>query len=184
GVRRRGTGMSVEIDVRDLLSQPGASRTVRVSESIPGLGTELATVPEDHRIDAELLLESVVEGVLVSGPVSGSMVLACARCLKSFGADLHLQVKELFSPDAAVGDDKYPVHEGEIDLEPMIRDAVLLSMPFAPLCCPDCLGLCERCGGDRNLGECVCAPEVDPRWGPLSAIDVERVERGTRDRSR
>ncbi len=176
--------MSVEIEVRDLLSQPGASRTVRVSESIPGLGTELATVPEDRPVVAELLLESVVEGLLVSGPVSGPMILACARCLKSFRSDFHLEVQELFSPDAAVGDDEYPVREGAIDLEPMIRDAVLLSMPFAPLCRPDCLGLCERCGGDRNLGECVCAPEVDPRWGPLSAIDLERVERGTRDRSR
>lgn len=176
--------MSVEIDVRDLLSQPGASRTMRVSQSIPDLGTELATVPEDHRIDAELLLESVVEGVLVSGPLSGPMVLACARCLKSFGADFHLEVRELFSPDAAVGDDEYPVHEGAIDLEPMIRDAVLLSMPFSPLCRIDCLGLCERCGGDRNLGECACAPDVDPRWGPLSEIDLERVEQTIRDGTR
>lgn len=170
--------MSLELDVRDLIAQPGASRTVRVSESIQDLGTGLATVPEDHRIDAELLLESVVEGVLVSGPVTGDMVMACARCLKSFLADFRLDVRELFAPGAVAGEDEYPVEEGSIDIEPMIRDAVLLSMPFAPLCRPDCLGLCERCGGDRNLGECVCRPEVDSRWAPLVGIDLERVERG------
>jgi DUF177 domain-containing protein len=174
--------MSLVIDVRDLLGQPGASRTARMSESVPGLGTELATVPEDHRIDAELLLESVVEGLLVSGPVTGDMILSCARCLKSFPADFRLDVHELFAPGAVAGDDEYPVDEGSIDIEPMIRDAVVLSMPFAPLCRPDCLGLCERCGGDRNLGECVCEPEADPRWGPLLAIDLARVERAPHDR--
>ncbi len=174
--------MSVELDVRDLIDQPGASRTVRVSECIPGLGTELATVPEDERIHAELLLESVVEGLLVNGTVSGLMVMSCARCLKPFRSEFRLDVLELFVPGAAALDDEYPVHEGAIDIEPMIRDAVLLSMPFAPLCKPDCLGLCERCGGDRNLGECVCQPEADPRWGPLIGIDLERVEPGSSDR--
>jgi uncharacterized protein len=51
-----------------------------------------------------------------------------------------------------------------------VRDAVVLEMPFSPLCRPDCLGLCARCGGDRNLGECSCGPEVDPRWGALDDI--------------
>jgi DUF177 domain-containing protein len=171
--------MTLDIDVRDLLGQPGTSRTIRVSESIPGLGNELAAVPQDDQVEAELLLESVVEGVLASGPMTGPLAMVCARCLVSFRSEFHLDVHELFTPDAGIGDDEYRVNEGAIDLEPMIRDAVLLSMPFAPLCRPDCLGLCERCGGDRNIGECVCAPAVDPRWAPLSGIDLERVERKT-----
>jgi uncharacterized protein len=52
----------------------------------------------------------------------------------------------------------------------MVRDAVGLELPFSPLCTPDCLGLCERCGGDRNLGECSCAPQVDHRWAPLEGL--------------
>lgn len=171
--------MSILIDVRDLVDQPGASRTVRVDESIPGLGVALATVPEDHHIQADLLLESVVEGILVSGPVWGPMSLSCARCLKSFESDFRLDLQELFVPGATLEDDEYPLNEGSIDVELMIRDAVVLSMPFAPLCRPDCLGLCERCGADRNLGKCVCEPEVDPRWGPLAglSVDLERVQR-------
>jgi uncharacterized protein len=171
--------VSIYIDVRDLLGQPGSSRTVRVIESIPDLETELAAVPDDLPVRAELLLESVAEGVLASGEVSGTMSTSCARCLKRVRSEFRLHVQELFAPGAAPGDDEYPIVEGAIDVEPMFRDAVLLSMPFAPLCRPDCRGLCERCGGDRNLGECVCGPEVDARWAPLAGLDLEHVERGT-----
>src|SRR5439155_14718691 len=83
-------------------------------------------------------------------------------------------------------DDEYPITEGTIDLEPLIRDAVLLMVPFAPLCTPQCLGLCERCGGDRNLGECSCGPEPDARWEALATLrfpDSER-DRDMRERTR
>jgi uncharacterized protein len=159
-----------EVDVRDLLEHPGASRTLRVSEGIPNLATELASVPDDRAIGADFLLESVVEGVLVSGSLSGQMTLTCARCLKTFQTRFDLTVHELFSPEPSEEDDEYPVVEGFVNFEPMIRDAVVPAMPFAPLCLPDCQGLCERCGGDRNFGECVCPPEIDSRWAPLASL--------------
>jgi uncharacterized protein len=52
----------------------------------------------------------------------------------------------------------------------MVRDAIGLQLPFAPLCRPDCAGLCERCGGDRNLGECSCEEQIDARWAPLQGF--------------
>ena len=160
------------IDVRDLLDHPGASRTAHVDEPVPGLQLELAAVPEDAPIRGELLLESVAEGILVSGPISGRLAQSCARCLKDFEVDLDVDVQELFTPDAGPDGEEYPLSpEGFIDIEPMVRDAVLLAMPFSPLCRPDCLGLCERCGGDRNLGECTCAPRTaDPRWAALDNL--------------
>jgi DUF177 domain-containing protein len=165
--------MTVVIDVRDLIGQPGATREVRVEEPIAGLATGLAAVPEDQSVGAELRLESVMDGVVVSGPLSGVMRLSCARCLKSFDQGFALEVEELFAPGAAAEGDEYPLEEGRLDLEPMIRDAVVLAMPFAPLCRPDCLGLCARCGGDLNLGECRCPPESDLRWGPLSNLTLD-----------
>jgi len=165
----------IEIDVRDLVGHPGQSRSVRVDEPVGGLSLALATVPEDAPIEAELLLESVVEGILVSGPVRGSMHLSCARCLKTFEQPFGVDVNELFISELDEEGDEYPLAEdGAIDIEPMVRDAVMLSMPFSPLCRPDCAGLCERCGGDRNLGECACGPEVaDPRWQVLGEIAFE-----------
>jgi uncharacterized protein len=87
-------------------------------------------------------------------------------------------VQELYAPEASPEDDEYPLLEGAVDLEPMIRDAILLAMPFAPLCRPDCRGLCERCGGDRNLGECHSPPEVDVRWAPLLELNLEDLNIG------
>ena len=162
----------IEIDVRDLIGHPGQFREVRVDEPVEGLTTELAAVPEGTPVEAELLLESVVEGILVSGPLRGSMRLSCARCLKTFERPFDVSVHELFIPGRAEEGDEYPfADDGAIDIEPMVRDAVVLSMPFSPLCRPDCRGLCERCGGDRNLGECTCGPApADPRWEALENI--------------
>ena len=164
--------MTVVIDVRDLLASPGSSRPHRFDEQVEGLSTELARVPEDRPVQGDLLLENVIEGLLVSGPLSGLMTLSCARCLKPFEWGFTLEVHELFVAGATGQDDEYPVEDGSIDLEPMIRDAVLLAMPFAPLCRAECRGLCERCGGDRNLGECSCPPETDPRWSPLLDLNL------------
>lgn len=165
--------MSAVVDVRDLMASPGSSREMHFSEPIPDLGAHLGLVPEDRPVGGDLLLESVVEGILVSGPIRGAMVLTCARCLKPFEAAFDLDLQELYVPEATPDDDEYPLVEGVVDLEPMIRDAVLLAMPFAPLHSPDCRGLCERCGGDRNLDECRCEPEVDARWAPLLELNIE-----------
>jgi len=162
----------IEIDVRDLVEHPGISRSVRVDEPVEGLELELSAVPEDAPIEGGFLLESVVEGILVSGQLRGSMRLSCARCLKQFDRPFDLEVNEVFAPEVGAEDEEYPLApEGAIDLEPMVRDAVMLAMPFSPLCRPDCAGLCERCGGDRNLGECACPPTgEDARWSVLNEI--------------
>ena len=167
--------MTIELDVRDLLRAPGSSRDVELREPVDGLATALVRVPDERPIAARLVVESLVQGVLVSGPLTGPMVLTCARCLRSSETEFRVEVQELFVPNPGVKDDEYPLVEGFLDLEPMIRDAVLLAMPFSPLCRPQCLGLCERCGGDRNLAECVCSREQgDARWAVLSNLDLWR----------
>jgi DUF177 domain-containing protein len=169
--------MTMQVDVRDLLGQPGASRKVAVHEPVEGLAAGLVRVPDERSVDAELLLESLVEGILATGRVSGVEVVSCARCLEPTEAAFDVEVQELFATGATPEDDEYPIRAGEIDLEPMIRDAVLLAAPFAPLCSPECRGLCERCGGDRNAEECSCPEEVDPRWEALSGLRVPQTDR-------
>lgn len=160
-----------KIDVHDVIGRPGVSRRLNLAERLEDLSTEVVTISEDVRFEG--LLEGVEEGVLVSGRVSGVMKCSCARCLREFTRDLEIEVRELFTHRAG-DEDHYPIADGEIDLEPCARDAMLLSVPFAPLCREDCQGLCARCGGDRNLGECACGPEVDERWAALSSLDLER----------
>ncbi len=160
-----------QIDVRDLLANPGSSTSVTVGEAVPGLRLALVAVPDDAPITGDLLLESVIEGILVSGTITGRMTLSCARCLKEFEQDFDVKVEEMYVRDPGPDDDYGLTPELTLDPEPMVRDAVVLSMPFAPLCEPDCLGLCERCGGDRNLGECTCTtPPADLRWAGLETL--------------
>ena len=158
------------IDIRDLLENPGSSRTVHVDEPVPGLRTELVDVPEDAPIEGDLLLESVVDGIYVSGSVGGRFQMRCARCLKPFERDFDVEMTELVAREPGPEDDYALAGDLTLDPEPMVRDAVGLEMPFAPLCRPDCLGLCEICGGDRNLGECPGHERTDPRWAALDAL--------------
>ncbi|MEP7033080.1 MAG: YceD family protein [Actinomycetota bacterium] len=158
------------IDVRDLLQNPGSARTVRVQEAVPDLRTELAGVPADEPIEGSLTLESVVEGIYVTGSVAGRVSYRCARCLKDFDGGFDVQMSELFVREPTPDDDYALEPDLTLDPEPMVRDAVVLEMPFSPLCTPDCLGLCERCGGDRNLGECSCIEPIDPRWSALEGL--------------
>lgn len=160
------------LDVRDLLERPGTSRRLRLREAIPGMRTELAAVPDEEPVAMDLLLEGVVEGVYVTGPVEGTLRLSCARCLRPVEQPFRIEVAELFTREPDEESD-YALGDAELDLEPMVRDAVVLAMPFSPLCRPDCLGLCERCGGDRNLGECSCGPRTDPRWAALDQLDLD-----------
>ena len=158
------------IDVRDLLESPGSSRTVHVEEPVPGLRTELADVPEDTPIAADLTLESVVEGIFVRGSLEGRFAMRCARCLKPFERDFDVEMTELVAREPGPDDDYALESDLTLDPEPIVRDAVVLEMPFSPLCRPDCLGLCEICGGDRNLGECPGHARSDPRWSALDAL--------------
>lgn len=169
--------VTIEVDVRDLAGAPGAARHVRVEGAVPGLGTELARLPEGRPVAADLLLEGIAEGVLASGTLECVVTETCARCLRPFESEVRVEVRELFAPGVGPDADDYPLPaEGVIDVEPLVRDAVGLELPFSPLCRPDCLGLCERCGGDRNLGECSCEPESDHRWSVLAAVEFPDEE--------
>jgi uncharacterized protein len=158
------------IDVRDLLERPGSAKRIHVDEPVDGMRTELAAVPSDAPIEGELTLESVIEGIFVTGSVGGRMAMRCARCLREFETGFDVDMNELYVRRPGPEDDYALADDLTLDPEPMVRDAVVLQMPFSPLCRPDCLGLCPRCGGDRNLGECRCGPDVDPRWSALEGL--------------
>ena len=160
------------IDVRELVGRPGASKVELLSGTVDDLATELAMLSEDTPVTVELVLESLIEGIVASGTLEGSLSLRCARCLKEFQRGFSVGVSELFVPFPHEDSDEYPLDpEGYLDPDQMIRDAVGVELPFAPVCRPDCLGLCGRCGGDLNIGGCTCTDaEIDPRWEGLDAL--------------
>lgn len=160
------------IDVRDLVGRPGASKVEQFSGTLDDLETELAAVAEDAPIRGELVLESLTEGILASGRLHGSFSLRCARCLREFEQGFSVELSELFVPFPHEDSDEYPLDpEGYLEPDQMIRDVIGVELPFAPVCRPDCRGLCSRCGGDLNIGGCTCEePQIDPRWEGLEAL--------------
>jgi uncharacterized protein len=166
------------LDTSQLPRQPGALRTVqRVVAAPGGLGLALLGVPEGADLGLDLRLESVSEGVLVSGTVTGTAEGECARCLRPIRIRLDVTVQELFAyPDsttkATTEDDEVGRLQGDlIDLEPTVRDAVVLALPSRPLCRDDCPGLCPECGAHwDDLPVDHHHEQADPRWAALNKL--------------
>ncbi len=164
------------LDTRELGRRPGSMRTVQRTVSSPaGLGVELIGVTEGSELALDLRQESVMEGVLVSGTVTGKVQGQCGRCLDPFTDEVLVDVQELFVyPDSTTDstadvDEVRRLEHDLLDLEPVLRDAVVLALPLTPLCSPDCGGLCAGCGqrlDDLPAGHDHEAP--DPRWAALA----------------
>ena len=169
------------LDTRELPRRPGAMRTVqRVVPAPSDLGLELLGVPDGADLSLDLRLESVSEGVLVSGTVSGPVSGECSRCLRSISDSVVVPVQELYAyehstTDETTDEDEVGRLQGDlIDLEPAVRDTVVLALPTNPLCRDDCLGLCPECGTPLDeLPEGHTHEQVDPRWAALSRLTRE-----------
>ena len=169
----------LKVSVVEILGKPGANRHISITKPLPGVRLNLAQL-EEQPIAAELTLESVVEGVLVTGPVAGDVRCSCARCLTEFQAAVEVDVCELFAGPGHLQEeeDVYRVSGEEIDLEPMLRDELTLALPLNPLCRDDCKGMCARCGRELNDGACDCTEDTsDPRWAALDEVRA-KLEHG------
>lgn len=163
------------LDAREVGHRPGASRSYSRQPVAPaGFGLDMIKVPEGEPIDLELLAESVVEGVLVSGTASADLAGECVRCLDPITDEVEVEFRELYAyPDSATDtstdeDEVSRVVDDHIDLEPAVRDTVLLALPSAPLCSPECPGLCSGCGAKwAELPPEHTHETIDPRWAVL-----------------
>ena len=164
------------LPVADLLRQPGAVRRVHVSGHLPNLGGSAASAEGD--VEAELTLESVPGHTIVAhGTVRAAWTGECRRCLGAAAGDVTSEVREIFEPGSD-GEETYPVKGDEIDVEPLVRDAVLLELPLAPLCREACQGLCPACGANRNDVACGHEPDTrDPRWAALDQFVVPEARK-------
>jgi uncharacterized protein len=165
------------LDLRELGRRAGSMQELdRTLPAPAGWRVELIGVPEGGDVHLRLRLESVMEGVLVTGDLDVPLVGSCARCLEPIEDTLHLNVQELYAyegstTEATSEEDEVRRIEGDyLDLEPLARDTVVLNLPLAPVCTADCAGLCVDCGQRLDDLPADHAHEiVDVRWAGLAA---------------
>ncbi|NQU37620.1 MAG: DUF177 domain-containing protein [Actinobacteria bacterium] len=148
---------------------------VRNAPAPAGLTTPMIGIPEGSDLALNLMAESVVEGVWVSGDVAATAQGTCSRCLEPLSVPVEVEVQELFRyadlDDEGEEDEEIPTFEDVlIDLEPTLRDAVVLALPLAPVCGEDCLGLCSQCGFELKNDPNHQHDQTDPRWAALGKM--------------
>jgi len=171
------------IDTTTLSRRPGSMREESRTVAAPAdLGVEMVGVPEGTDIELDFRLEAVMEGVLISGTAHASLSGECARCLDPVTLPIEVDFQELFVySDTRSGEsaeeDEFRLEGDLIDLEPVVRDAMVLALPLSPLCRDDCPGLCSECGVRLADAEPDHHHEaVDPRWAALQGMLDQRQE--------
>ena len=160
-------------DTRELGRRPGSMRRVGRTIAAPDdWALELVRVPAGADVALALRLEAVMDGVLVSGQVTAPVAAECGRCLAPVSTTLETDIQELFAYDASDTDGDQSLLVGDfLDLEPVLRDAVVLALPLNPVCDDACPGLCATCGARlADAGEDHAHDEADPRWAALAAL--------------
>ncbi|MHC2185060.1 YceD family protein [Rathayibacter agropyri] len=157
------------VNVRDLVRRPGEMREHRLELEAPEqFGEGIVAVRTGSALDLDVRVESVHEGILASVEVSALAVGECSRCLTDISLPVEVEFQELFAYSSDEAFD-YEVHDDHVDLEPLVRDAVVLSLPFQPVCRPDCPGL-DPVTGERLADSATPEPEAprDSRWAVLA----------------
>jgi uncharacterized protein len=181
--RRLNARSPFVFDVRDLGRRPGAmrqfDRDVPAADLIGGQSSlDGIYTAESADLLLDLRVESVVEGVLATGRVSGSLVGECVRCLDPVEVEVDADFQELFYYEAVnltaeEAEEAQVVVEELISVEALVHDAVMLDLPLQPLCEEDCAGLCVQCGVRLADEQDHHHDIVDPRWAALGALALQ-----------
>ncbi|WP_407689715.1 YceD family protein [Mycobacterium sp. HUMS_1102779] len=173
--RRPGSPMT--LDITPLGRRPGAMVTVR--ETVPSplrIGLDMIAIERGAPLELDLRLESVSEGVLVSGTVTAPTSGECSRCLGAVDGRIQVVLTELFAypgstTEATTEEDEVGhIVDDTVDLEQSVIDAVGLELPFSPVCRPDCPGLCPECGVSLAAEPGHFHDRIDPRWAKLTEM--------------
>lgn len=160
-------------NTRALSRRPGSAHTeIRTVPAPANLGAGMARIPEGADLDLNIRLESVTEGVLATVMVTAPLAGECARCLEPVEQTVDVTCQELFGYEQDGGNERqdgYSLDGDLLDLEPALRDALVLALPLAPRCADDCPGLCTECGA--RLAQAGAGHRhdrvIDPRWAGL-----------------
>lgn len=170
-----------------LKAEVGATRTHEIQTDALRLDEQL----EARDVNGAVRLLRTKKGVLAQGRVEARVELSCSRCLEPVDTVVQTSFEDEYRPsvDVNTGKPVSSLEEGEeaedyysitpnhlVDLSESIRQAIVLDLPFSPLCTPDCAGICPSCGAELNVQTCDCARTVpDHRLAGLAAL-MDKVD--------
>ena len=160
----------LRIDVADLLTHPATRRPVHLAATVEGLVVGTARI--ETPVDVDLVLERVPHGIVARGTLRAVYVGECRTCLRPVRGDLAVTCSELYE-DHPVDGETYPIDVDAIDLDQLVRDALMLELPLAPACPPGD----PDCGAELIIGaNDAVSPDdrspTDPRWAALSQLEL------------
>jgi uncharacterized protein len=158
------------VSVFDVSHRIGEEREVHLDETLAERwGEGVAYVDKGETVGIDLRLEGLHDGILVSADIDATATGECVRCLENVSVPVQVEFQELFaySPTEEL---EFSVHDNHVNCEQLVRDAVVLSLPFQPLCDEDCLGLDPETGEKLTEPRAQDATTIDPRWAALEAL--------------
>jgi uncharacterized metal-binding protein YceD (DUF177 family) len=183
--RDAGRPEGLEIDLSGVIENVGDRTRASGGASLEFSDIYQAEFVRGDDIDWRLELLRITGGVQVTGDITGEVPLSCYRCLEEFRHPISVKVHEVALTVATEQretgdlDDEYMALDEQLDLEPILRDAVYLAIPVKRICSEECRGICPTCGENRNLVECGCPTrEPDARLKPLEELKRRLEERG------
>jgi uncharacterized protein len=166
------------VEVGDLLDRPNTRRSVRTGVDLGGeLSVAGSRLDGGDEVGVDLVLESMPSGVAAGGTVEFTWVGECRRCLDEVRGTARPTFHEIFETDPTA-DETFPIENSQIDLEPVVREAVALALPLAPLCGDDCRGPAPDSFPAHRPGELEAQVDdtergSDPRWSALDDLTFE-----------
>jgi len=158
------------INVAELLRRAGSIREIDCQVDADDFNFDDGRIVRGSQVDIALTLEALTDGIVVHGTLQANWNFECRRCLRTLTGRAEVEVHELYQ--AVISDpDAYPITGEQLELLEMARENILLAVPLAPLCRPDCPGLCPQCGADLQTDPCACSPALrDDRWAVLDTL--------------
>ena len=157
------------VNATELLREPGTRKHVADVVAAAEIDAQNPAIAGDVAVDLDL--ESTLDDIGVTGTIDVPWLGHCRRCLKPLTETITVDIDERYADEPGPDDDAFPIHRGQLDLRPMVREEALLAVDELRLCRPDCPGLCPVCGRDVSVEPCDCdATLVDERWSVLDQL--------------
>ncbi len=167
-------GSPLVIGLADLQRHAGTRRAIETTATLEGLVLEGLEVRAGPEVAVTLVAESLTDGLVVTGTATTTWHGTCRRCLEPVSGELAAEVREVWSSSIDAAEDVLPMPTEDLDLGELVREALLLALPLAPLCEEACRGpaperfpTAVEADDDAEQG-----PARDPRWAALDQLDL------------